>query len=56
MRARTGARERASSARASGEARVLLSQVLEQAMWVLGNLAGEGVAARDAVLGAGALR
>ena len=31
-------------------------EVLEQATWVLGNLAGEGVAARDAVLTAGALR
>lgn len=26
-------------------------EVLEQAMWVLGNLAGEGTASRDAVLG-----
>ena len=30
-------------------------EVLEQAMWVLGNLAGEGATARDAVLGSGAL-
>eukprot|EP00968_Pinguiococcus_pyrenoidosus_P024349 scaffold4604_cov257-Pinguiococcus_pyrenoidosus.AAC.5 len=30
-------------------------EVLEQALWVLGNLAGEGVQARDAVLGAGVL-
>ena len=31
-------------------------EVLEQATWVLGNLAGEGVAARDAALAAGAVR
>ncbi len=31
-------------------------EVLEQAMWVLGNLAGEGSTARDIVLGSNALR
>ena len=29
--------------------------MLEQAVWVLGNIAGDGVAARDAVLNANAL-
>lgn len=30
-------------------------EVLEQALWLLGNLAGEGAAARDAVLAVDAL-
>ncbi len=30
-------------------------EVVEQAVWVLGNIAGDGIAARDAVLGANAL-
>lgn len=33
----------------------MVEQVLEQSVWVLGNLAGEGAATRDLVLSAGAL-
>jgi hypothetical protein len=31
-------------------------EILEQSVWVLGNLAGEGTSARDAVLNSGALK
>jgi hypothetical protein len=34
----------------------LSAQILEQSVWVLGNLAGEGASSRDAVLAAGAIR
>jgi hypothetical protein len=30
-----------------------ISQILEQSVWVLGNIAGEGASSRDAVLAAG---
>jgi hypothetical protein len=32
------------------------SQILEQSVWVLGNIAGEGSASRDAVLSAGVMK
>lgn len=35
---------------------VCVPQVLEQSVWVLGNLAGEGPTTRDTVLAAGVLR
>ena len=33
----------------------LTEQILEQSVWILGNLAGEGAASRDAVLDEGVL-